>query len=99
MNESINLILKKLDEIEKRIIKLEGKEVVKEEIEKEFKGSYVSTKKDPLFNQAWEIILNEQDDVSVSYLAEKLKISQERASLIMDQLAEAGFGVCYTKEV
>jgi len=99
MNDSINLILKKLDEIEKRIIRLEGKEVGKEEISKEVKGSNVSIKRDPLFNQAWEIIVNEQDDVSVSYLAQKLNISQERASLIMDQLAEAGFGVCYTKEV
>jgi DNA segregation ATPase FtsK/SpoIIIE-like protein len=99
MDKAVDLVLKKLEEIEKRIIKLEGKEKGSEAIINEVKEPANSTKKDPLFNQAWEIIVNEQNDVSVSFLAQKLNISQERASLIMDQLADAGFGVCYTEEV
>jgi DNA segregation ATPase FtsK/SpoIIIE-like protein len=99
MDKAVDLVLKKLEEIEKRIIRLEGKERGEEAVDKEIKESTVLAKKDPLFNRAWEIIINEQDDVSVSFLAQKLNVSEERASQIMDQLAEAGFGVCYTKEV
>jgi len=97
MDKAVQIILKKLEEIEARIIRLEKKE--KEKISDQDLGRDEEKQRDPLFNKAWEIIVNEPDDISVVDLAKKLNISQERASKIMDQLAEAGFGVCYTKEV
>lgn len=98
MDKAVRIILKKLEEIEARIIRLEKKEK-EEKISEGELGKDEEKQRDPLFNKAWEIIVNEPDDVSVVDLAKKLNISQERASKIMDQLAEAGFGVCYTKEV
>ena len=97
MSDALKTVLQKLETIENRLKQLEGKieggsiDLDEEGIEKK--------EYDPLFNRAWEIILNQESDVSASFLAKQLNIDVERAEVIMDQLAEAGFGVCYTKEV
>lgn len=94
MSDSINLILKKLDAIEERLKKLEIGEKSNIKVD-----STQEEKRDPLFNRAWEIILKETNDVSSTFLAKQLNIDIKRAEAIMDQLEEAGFGICYTKEV
>lgn len=96
MNDVLKIVLQKLETIEARIKTLEKKENVNLKGEE---GKIPQEKKDPLFNQAWEVILKQENDVSADFLAEQLEIPIKRAEAIMDQLEAAGFGVCYTKEV
>mgnify|MGYP005860644773 CR=1 FL=1 len=98
MDDILKIVLKKLKTIENKLDQLEKKIEKKESMDL---NEQMSEKKkyDPLFNRAWEIILNENSDVSASFLAKQLNIDVERAEAIMDQLEESGFGVCYTKKV
>lgn len=91
MNNSLTLILKKLDEIDNRLSRLEGLRTT---------GPVVQGKKDrdPLFSKALEVI-DKYDEISSKMLADALKIDVKRAETIMDQLEAAGIGTCYTKEV
>lgn len=98
MSDDLKIVLQKLEAIENRLRKLEGKGEEKGSIDSE-KEMVGKREYDPLFHRAWEIILNEENDVSSIFLAKRLDIDVKRAEAIMDQLAEAGFGVCYSKEV
>lgn len=89
MNDNtIKIILKKLDDIENRIKALELGEKI--EIAK--------TERDPLFSKAVEII-DRYEELSALDLAKELKIDVKRAEKIMDQLEASGLGICYTKEI
>ncbi|MGB9883027.1 MAG: DNA translocase FtsK [Microgenomates group bacterium] len=94
MDKAVQIILKKLDEIDTRLKQLEKPAVT--ESEKTSQANPI--KKDPLFAQALEII-DKYDEISAQQLAQALKIDVKRAEAIMDQMEAAGLGVCYTKEV
>lgn len=91
MDESVKVILKKLDEIDGRLRSIEGVRPVSEVKE-------VKIERDPLFSKALEM-MDKFDEMSSKQLAEALKIDQKRADGILDQLETAGLGTCYMKEV
>lgn len=92
MNNSIKIILKKLDDIENRIKALEVKE------KQQNLTNITKNQRDPLFSKAVEII-DQYEEISAQKLAEELKIEVSRAEVIMDQMEETGLGACYFKEV
>lgn len=92
MDESVKVILKKLDEIDSRLKSIEGVKTPSSEA-KESK-----IERDPLFGKALEM-MERQDEMSSKQLQETLKIDQKRADVILDQLESAGLGTCYMKEV
>ncbi len=97
MDNALKVILEKLDQIEKRIKKLEGS---KEEISETASLTQLLKKeRDPLFEKAWQVVLQTEGDLSLSELAKKLNIDEKRAEAIMDQLQEVGLGMVYEKEV
>jgi len=92
MDDSVKVILKKLDEIDTRLKSIE-----------EVKGPLPEVKetkveRDPLFGKALEM-MDKTDELSSKQLQEVLKIDQKRADTILDQLEAAGLGTCYMKEV
>jgi len=95
MDDSVKMILKKLDDIDTRIKNLEkpGLDTLRVT---EAKGTKVE--RDPLFPKALEV-MDKHDELSAKILAEALKIDVKRAETIMDQMEAAGLGTCYTKEV
>ena len=97
MDDSVKVILKKLDDIDARLKSLERpihtdsvKDVLMEQDKK--------VVRDPLFAKAMEVI-NQAEETSSKQLSDSLKIDVKRAETIMDQLEAAGLGTCYTKEV
>lgn len=90
-NNAFQLILKKLEEIDERVKKIEGGRVKVETGNKE-------ELKDPLFGQALKII-EKREETPAAVLAKELNIDQKRAEKILDQLAEAGYGETYWGEV
>jgi len=89
MDDSVKVILKKLDDIDSRLKSIEGvKTPVKE----------TKVERDPLFSKALEI-MDKYDEMSSRQLQEVLKIDTKRADSILDQLETAGLGTCYMKEV
>jgi DNA segregation ATPase FtsK/SpoIIIE-like protein len=91
MDESVKVILKKLDDIDSRLKNLEVPGTV---------ASVEPTKKierDPLFHKAVEA-MDKIDEISSKQLSEALKIDVKRAEGIMDQLEAAGLGTCYMKD-
>ena len=88
MDDSVKVILKKLDDIDSRLKSIEGVETPVKETKVE---------RDPLFSKALEII-DKSDEVSSIQLQEALKVDKARAEKIMDQLEVAGLGTCYMKE-
>lgn len=88
MNDSLSLILKKLDEIDSRLRNLETPS----------KNDSLTKNRDPLFSKALEVI-DKYDEISSKMLSDALKIDIKRAETIMDQMEAAGIGTCYTKEV
>lgn len=95
MDNSVKIILKKLDDIDARLKTLESQNITnsinQDSINK-------TAGRDTLFSKALEII-DKVDEISAKELADALKIDVKRAETIMDQLEEAGIGVCYMKEV
>ena len=91
MDDSVKMILKKLDDIDGRLRSLEKPSTT---------GPVVQEKKverDPLFSKALEI-MDKYDELSSKMIADGLKIDVKRAELIMDQMEAAGLGTCYMKE-
>ncbi len=89
MDDSVKVILKKLDDIDSRLKSIEGvKTPVKE----------TKVERDPLFSKALEM-MDKFDEMSSIQLQEVLKIDQKRADTILDQLETAGLGTCYMKDV
>ncbi|GIW64750.1 MAG: hypothetical protein KatS3mg092_0683 [Patescibacteria group bacterium] len=97
MDNAVQVILKKLEDIDQRLSRLENPNLT-ETISGGLSEKTKNTKRDPLFPKALEII-NKYDEISSNDLAKELKIDVKRAEEIMDQLEAAGIGVCYTKEV
>lgn len=92
MDDSVKMILKKLDDIDNRLKSLEGPTTVAPQT-----TAAVKLERDPLFHKAVEA-MDKLDEISSKQLSESLKIDVKRAEAIMDQLEAAGLGTCYTKE-
>ncbi len=95
MDDSIKIILKKLDDIDARLKNLESQNIT-DSVNQDLGNQKAS--RDPLFSKALEII-DKVDEISAKELSDALKIDIKRAETIMDQLEEAGIGICYMKEV
>jgi len=96
MDESVKVILKKLDDIDSRLRSIEGMKTPSTLRVSEAKETKVE--RDPLFGKALEI-MDKYDEMSSRQLQEVLKIDTKRADNILDQLETAGLGTCYMKEV
>lgn len=96
MDESVKVILKKLDEIDSRLRSIEGVKIPAIPKLSEVKEQKVP--RDAFFGKALEI-MDKYEELSSKQLQEALKIDQKRADAILDQLEIAGLGTCYMKEV
>lgn len=98
MDESVKVILKKLDEIDSRLRSIEGVKVASVTTQRVSEAKEAKIERDPLFSKALEM-MDKFDEMSSKQLVEALKIDQKRADTILDQLETAGLGTCYMKEV
>lgn len=98
MDESVKVILKKLDEIDNRLKSIEGVKVASVTTQRVSEAKEAKIERDPLFSKALEM-MDKFDEMSSKQLVEALKIDQKRADTILDQLETAGLGTCYMKEV
>lgn len=98
MDESVKVILKKLDEIDSRLKSIEGVKVATVTTQRVSEAKDAKTERDPLFSKALEM-MDKFDEMSSKQLVDTLKIDQKRADTILDQLETAGLGTCYMKEV
>lgn len=91
MEDTLKLLITKLDNIDKRLQTIEGgTESV----------SSAQQSLDPLFKKAIDLIESDnKDEFSITYMKKQLNVDEKRASKIMDQLAAAGYGTCYMGEV
>jgi hypothetical protein len=89
-NHTLQLILKKLEEIDERVKKIESGAIKIEKKEEE-------EEKDPLFFKALKIV-EKREETPASFLAKELAIDQKRAEKILDQLAKSGYGETYWGE-
>jgi predicted HTH transcriptional regulator len=89
-NNVLQLILKKLEEIDERVKKIESGTIQIEKKEEE-------EEKDPLFFKALKIV-EKREETPASFLSKELGIDQKRAEKILDQLAYAGYGETYWGE-
>lgn len=96
MDESVKVILKKLDDIDSRLKSIEG--VKTPSTLRVSEAKEIKIERDPLFPKALEV-MDKYDELSSKQLIEVLKIDQKRADAILDQLETAGLGTCYMKEV
>jgi len=87
-NNALQLILKKLEEIDERVKKIESGSIKVETKEEA---------KDHLFSQALKIV-EKREETPAAVLAKELNIDQKRAEKILDQLAKAGYGETYWGE-
>ncbi len=92
MDDSVKMILKKLDDIDERLRDLEKPGAAQEN------PVVAKIERDPLFSKALEV-MDKHDEISSKMLSDALKIDVKRAEAIMDQMEAAGIGTCYTKEV
>lgn len=93
MDDSVKVILKKLDDIDSRIQKLEHNEKpVGAKME-----TIASAKHDPFLSKAVEI-MDKFDEISAQKLMDELKVDKNRAEKLLDELEAAGYGTCYWKE-
>lgn len=98
MDDSVKVILKKLDEIDSRLKSIEGVKTAAVVTQKVSEAKEAKIERDPLFGKALEM-MDKFDEMSSKQLMEALKIDQKRADGILDQLETAGLGTCYMKEV
>jgi len=98
MDESVKVILKKLDEIDSRLKSIEGVKTSNVATLRGSEAKEAKIERDPLFSKALEM-MDKFDEMSSKQLVEALKIDQKRADLILDQLESAGLGTCYMKEL
>ncbi|MEK7597722.1 MAG: hypothetical protein AAB441_03715 [Patescibacteria group bacterium] len=98
MDDSVKIILKKLDEIDSRLKSIEGVKVATVTTQRVSEAKEAKIERDPLFSKALEM-MDKFDEMSSKQLVEALKIDQKRADTILDQLETAGLGTCYMKEV
>lgn len=98
MEDSVKVILKKLDDIDSRLRSIEGVKTSGVVAQKVSEAKEAKIERDPLFGKALEM-MDKFDEMSSKQLVEALKIDQKRADTILDQLESAGLGTCYMKEV
>ncbi len=101
MNDPLKIILKKLDEIDNRLKKLETNKNITPSIQTQTAPDQTQPPialRDPLFAKAVQI-LEKYDEISALQLQQALKIDKERAEKILDELEAAGYGSCYWKEI
>jgi predicted RND superfamily exporter protein len=100
MEDSVKVILKKLDDIDSRLRSIEGVKTSSSFSPALRVPEVKETKieRDPLFGKALEI-MDKLDEMSSRQLQEALKIDTKRADSILDQLETAGLGTCYMREV
>lgn len=96
MDDSVKVILKKLDDIDSRLKSIEGVKTPSTLRISEAKETKVE--RDPLFGKALEM-MDKFDEMSSKQLQEALKVDQKRADTILGQLETAGLGTCYMKDV
>ena len=98
MDDSVKVILKKLNDIDSRLKSIEGVKTSTGAVQGMFEAKKSKIERDPLFSKALEMMDN-FDEMSSIQLQEVLKIDTKRADNILDQLETAGMGTCYMKEV
>ncbi len=98
MDDSVKVILKKLDEIDSRLKSIEGVKTATVTTQRVSEAKEAKIERDPLFGKALEM-MDKFDEMSSKQLMEALKIDQKRADSILDQLETAGLGTCYMKEM
>src|SRR3989339_413781 len=98
MDESVKVILKKLDEIDNRLKSIEGVKTSNVATLRVSEAKEEKIERDPLFSKSLEM-MDKFDEMSSKQLMEALKIDQKRADGILDQLETAGLGTCYMKEI
>ena len=97
MEDSVKVILKKLDEIDNRLRSIEGVKTATVTTQRASDAKEAKIERDSLFGKALEM-MDKFDEMSSKQLMEALKIDQKRAESILDQLETAGLGTCYMKE-
>lgn len=97
MDDSVKVILKKLDEIDSRLKSIEGVKTANVATLRVSEAKEAKIERDPLFGKALEM-MDKFDELSSKQLSEALKIDAKRADAILDQLESAGLGTCYMKE-
>ena len=98
MDDSVKVILKKLDEIDSRLKSIEGVKTAAVTTQRVVDAKEAKIERDPLFGKALEM-MDKFDELSSKQLVEALKIDGKRADAILDQLESAGLGTCYMKEL
>lgn len=98
MDDSVKVILKKLDEIDSRLKSIEGVKTSNVATLRVFEAKEEKIERDPLFSKALEM-MDKHDEMSSKQLQDSLRIDVKRADTILDQLETAGLGTCYIKEV
>lgn len=101
MEDPLKLILKKLDEIENRLKRLETSKNIASSVQIQTAPDQTEppvSQHDPFFAKAVEI-LEKYDEISSATLQQTLKIDKARAEKLLDELEAAGYGTCYWKEV
>ncbi len=97
MDDSVKVILKKLDDIDSRLRSIEGGKTPGTATLRVSEAKEAKIERDPLFGKALEM-MDKFDEMSSIQLQEVLKVDQKRADTILDQLESAGLGTCYMKE-
>ncbi len=97
MDDSVKVILKKLDDIDSRLKSIEGGKTSAAPTLRVSEAKEAKNERDPLFGKALEM-MDKFDEMSSRQLQEALKVDQKRADTILDQLESAGLGTCYMKE-
>lgn len=95
MDDSVKVILKKLDDIDSRLKNLE---IPSSNTPLVSEVKTVKVDRDSLFSKALEV-MDKYDEMSSKQLADSLKVDIKRAETIMDQLEAAGIGTCYTRNI
>lgn len=98
MDDSVKVILKKLDEIDSRLKSIEGVKTATATTQRVSDATVTKLERDSLFGKALEM-MDKFDEMSSTQLMETLKIDKKRAETILDQLETAGLGTCYMKEL
>ncbi len=98
MDDSVKVILKKLNDIDSRLKSIEGAKTSTGATQGVFEAKESRIERDPLFSKAVEM-MDKFDEMSSRQLQEVLKIDAKRADSILDQLESAGLGTCYMKDV
>lgn len=98
MEDSVKVILKKLDEIDSRLKSIEGVKTAAVTTQRVTDAKEAKIERDSLFGKALEM-MDKFDELSSKQLSEALKIDAKRSDTILDQLESAGLGTCYMKDI